>query len=121
MVTSVSGYMCDVKLCDGREYRRHVDHVRRRFSGVAEVPTHSSEMLSPSAYANPDLGNRGATEESCAADVPRVTGVPRATDTVAPPESSDVTVEVAAPPSSPTVPQPRRSNRVSRPPERLDL
>ena len=121
VITGVSGYMCDVKLCDGREYRRHVDHVRRRFSGVAESPTHSSEMPSPSAYANPDLGNRGATEESCATDVPRVADVPRATDTVAPPETSDVTVEVAVSPSSSTVPQLRRSNRVSRPPERLDL
>ena len=64
VVTGVSGYMCGVKLCDGRHYRRHVDRVRRRVSGVAEGLTLRSAMLSPSAYANPDLGSRSATEES---------------------------------------------------------
>ena len=100
VIVGVCGQMCDVQLRDGRTLRRHADHVR---AGVDVEPVESELAHSPVSRVSEAEGS--LTDSST---------VPPSADVQIP--CSDPAVEVA---SSPVVL--RRSSRVSRPPNRLDL
>ncbi|XP_077970550.1 uncharacterized protein LOC144425109 [Styela clava] len=121
-VTEVMGQMCRVRLNDGRIFRRHLDHIRHRFSAddvmvrEGNQDFRMSERIPaaiPTGIPDVDVGDRNSTPTSTATEETDESQNDR--DNVDPvpnfPESS----------SNSNIPYKTRSGRISKPPEKLSL
>nr|XP_039266339.1 uncharacterized protein K02A2.6-like [Styela clava] len=121
-VTEVMGQMCRVCLNDGRIFRRHLDHIRHRFSAddvmvrEGNQDFRMSERIPaaiPTGIPDVDVGDRNSTPTSTAIEETDESQNDR--DNVDPvpnfPESS----------SNSNIPYKTRSGRISKPPEKLSL
>ncbi|XP_046546911.1 uncharacterized protein K02A2.6-like [Haliotis rubra] len=98
--------ICDVHLADGREVRRHMDHMKQRF----EAPEHRSEVIPETVTPTRQLDNMQATP----------TSIPTTQDEV-PTTNYGTTVKVTQSSDKSETVILRRSCRAPQAPVRLDL